>query len=92
MGMATKRRETIYGIGCITAKNTHPGRDDWYLYAEWSIGGQRRCKSCGNAANPESHRRARDVLDRAALERIAALQSEIERLRAALEPGAGQSA
>ena len=90
--MATEHRETIYGIGCITAKNTHPDRDDWYLYAEWSVRGQRHCKSCGNAANPKSYQRALAVLREVALNRIAALQSEIERLRAALEPGAGQSA
>lgn len=85
--MAVKLRKTIYGIGCITTKSTHPGRDDRYLYAEWYVDGQHHYESCGNAADPESRRRAMGVLREAALGRVATLQSELERLRAALEAG-----
>jgi hypothetical protein len=87
--MAKRRRDTIYGIGCITIKETYPARGTKYLYAEWSVGGRRFSKSCGNAADPESRRRAMEALRRAALARVEALQSEIGRLRAALGPDAG---
>ena len=32
--MTAKRRKTVYGIGCLTIKNTHPGRGDQYVYTE----------------------------------------------------------
>ena len=88
--MTVKRREAVYGIGCITTKETSPGHH--YLYAEWSINGNRTCKSCGNADDPDSRRRALDELCGAALDRMAALQRDLDRLRADLGPGAGPSA
>ena len=83
--MAVKHRKTVYGIGSITTKNTHPGRDDRYLYAEWSVDGKHYYKSCGNAADPNSYKRARAVLREAAEERIRKLHSELELMRSALE-------
>ena len=82
--MARGNHGKIYGAGCITTKQIGPGGNS-YVYAEWYENGQRRSKSCGSAAKPESYRRARDLL-RAPLEtRIAALEAELASLRAALD-------
>ena len=61
-----------YGAGCISVKCI--GGTE-YLYAEWYVDGRRKTKSCGNAAKPESHERAKRILKEAALERIATLES-----------------
>ena len=84
--MVARRRGTVYGIGCITEKETHAGRV--YLYAEWSLRGRRHCESCGSAADPKSRELALDKLRAATLERVAALRKEIAGLQAALETGA----
>ena len=60
-----------YGAGCITKKCI---RGTEYLYAEWYVNGRRKTKSCGNAAKPESHERAKKILKDAAQERIATLE------------------
>ena len=80
--METEHRETVYGLGCITSKETRPGY--YYLYAEWSFKGQRFCKSCGNADDPQSRQRALDKLREAALDRIADLQRDLDQLRKGL--------
>ena len=77
--MVVKHREAIYGLGCITTKETRPGHH--YLYAEWSNKGRRYCKSCGNASDPKSRQRALDKLREATRERIADLQRDLDQLQ-----------
>ena len=82
--MARGNSGKVYGAGCITTRQTGPGGST-YVYAEWYVGGQRRSKSCGNAAKPESYRRARALLRAPLKARIANLEAELASLRAALD-------
>lgn len=86
--MAGNYRASIYGIGCITEKTTYAKRNTRYVYAEWSVDGKRSSKSCGNATDPNSRKRAMDKLREVAQDRVDALQSEIERLQEALKSDA----
>lgn len=79
------RQKTTYGIGCITVKQTNPPHGGQYVYAEWSAGGQRHCRSCGNSAYPHSWRRARELLHEALKERIGALEAELASLQEILK-------
>lgn len=76
--MVVRHRETVYGLGCITTKETRPGHH--YRYAEWSNKGKRFCKSCGNADDPKSRQRALDKLREATRDRIADLQRDLDQL------------
>ena len=78
--MAPAHRGTAYGIGCITIKQTGPGRNT-YVYAEWYAGGTHYCKYCGKSSKPESHQRARYLLSRELKKRISALEDELASLR-----------
>lgn len=86
--MAPANRGTSYGIGCITIKQTGPGRNT-YVYAEWYAGGTHHCKYCGKSSKPESHQRARDLLSGALKKRIAALEDELASLRELRDRDAG---
>lgn len=81
--MEAEHHKTVYGLGCITSKETRPGHH--YLYAEWSINGERACEACGNAADPKSRQKALDKLREATLKRMTLLQRDLDRLRKSLE-------
>ena len=73
---------TVYGTGCITTKQTNPGK--CYVYAEWRANGKRYCKSCGNIDDPDSQKRALRVLHGVALDKMGAIMEDMRRIQAEL--------
>ena len=80
--MAKKNSENVYGIGCITHKQTSTGKyANTYVYAEWHADGRHHSKSCGNVKDPASRKRAQEVLLETAMRRVENLNVAITRLQ-----------